>query len=317
MAQNKVQYQRGLSMPEFFGAYGSVAQCEVLVRSWRWPEGFRCPRCQGGWHSEFRRHERLYFQCSGCRYQCSLVSGTIFESSKLPLPTWFLAMHLMTQAKNNVSALELMRHLGVSYPTAWLLKHKLMQVMVDREQARQLTGRVEIDDAYLGGEVRGGKAGRGSPNKVPFVIAVQTTESGKAIQMCLSQRPFTKESIREFAQLSLAAPATLVSDGLGCFTAVRGMGILHEPHVTGGGAASVASPDFIAVNTVLGNIKTSLAGTYHSFGFSKYAHRYLGQVQYLFNRRFDLRAILGRLARAASRAGPCPLRAARAAEPAC
>lgn len=317
MAQNRVQYQRGLSMPEFFGVYGSVQQCEALVRGWRWPKGFRCPRCQGSWHSEFRRQDRLYFQCSGCRYQCSLVSGTVFESSKLPLPTWFLAMHLMTQAKNNVSALELKRHLGVSYPTAWLLKHKLMQVMLDREQWRQLTGRVEIDDAYLGGEVHGEKAGRGSPNKVPFVVAVQTTESGQAIKMCLSQRPFTKESIQKFAQRSLAAPATLVSDGLGCFKAVRGMGILHEPHVTGGGAASAKDPNFLAVNTVLGNIKTSLAGTYHAFGFRKYAHRYLGQIQYLFNRRFDLRAILGRLARAASQAVPCPLSTVRAAETAC
>ena len=317
MAQNRVQYQRGLSMPEFFDAYGTVDQCEALVRGWRWPDGFSCPRCRGSWHSEFRRQDRLYFQCSGCRYQCSLVSGTVFESSKLPLTSWFLAMHLMTQAKNNVSALELKRHLGVSYPTAWLLKHKLMQVMVEREQWRQLTGRVEIDDAYLGGEVRGGRAGRGSPNKIPFVVAVQTTESGQAILMCLSKRSFTKESIREFAEKSLAAPATLVSDGLGCFTAVRGMGILHEPHVTGGGPASAKNPAFLAVNTVLGNIKTSLAGTYHAFDFSKYAHRYLGQVQYLFNRRFDLRTILGRLARAASQAGPCPLRAVRAAAPSC
>ena len=304
-------------MSEFFDRYGSQQQCEALVRAWRWPQGFVCPRCKVDCHSEFRRQGRLYFQCSGCRYQCSLVSGTVFESSKLALPKWFLAMHLMTQAKNNVSALELKRHLGVSYPTAWLLKQKIMQVMVDREQWRQLTGRVEIDDAYLGGEVRGGKAGRGSPNKVPFVAAVQTTESGQPILMCLSQRPFTKESIQAFAEKSLAAPATLVSDGLGCFTAVRGTGILHEPHITGGGAASAKHPSFLAVNTALGNIKTSLAGTYHAFGFRKYATRYLGQVQYLFNRRFDLRAILGRLARAASQASPCPLSKVRAAESSC
>lgn len=317
MAQNKVQYQRDLSMPEFFDRYGLPAQCEALIRTWRWPEGFVCPRCKCGWHSEFRRQDRLYFQCSACRYQCSLVSGTVFESSKLPLPMWFLAMHLMTQAKNNVSALELKRHLGVSYPTAWLLKHKIMQVMVDREHWRQLTGRVEIDDAYLVDEVQGGKAGRGSPNKIPFVAAVQTTESGQFTFMCLSQRPFTKESLQAFAEQSLAAPATLVSDGLGCFKAVRGMGILHEPHVTGDGAASAKHPSFLAVNTVLGNIKTSLAGTYHAFGFRNYAHRYLAQVQYLFNRRFDLHALLERLARAASQAAPCPLRTVRAAEPSC
>ena len=214
MAQNKVQYQRGLSMSEFFDWYGSQQQCEALVRAWRWPQGFVCSRGKDDCHSEFRRQGRLYFQCSACRYQCSLVSGTVLESSKLALPKWFLAMHLMTQAKNNVSALEIKRHLGVSYPTAWLLKQKIMQVMLNRRQWRQLTGRVEIDDAYLGGEVHGGTAGRGSPNKVPFVAAVQTTESGQPVLMCLSQRPFTKESIQAFAEKSLAAPATLVSDGL-------------------------------------------------------------------------------------------------------
>lgn len=317
MAQNTVQYQKGLSFPEFFEEYGSQEQCEDLVRAWRWPEGFICPRCSGHCHSEFRRQQRLYFQCSDCRYQCSLVAGTIFESSKVPLTSWFLAMHLMTQAKNNVAALELKRHLGVSYPTAWLLKHKIMEVMTVREADRQLTGRVEIDDAYLGGEVQGGKAGRGSPNKIPFVAAVQTTESGQPVLVCLSKRPFTKESIQAFAAQSLAAPATLVSDGLGCFTAVRGTGILHEPHVTGGGAASAKHLSFLAVNTMLGNLKTSLAGTYHAFGFEKYAHRYLGQVQYLFNRRFNLRTILQRLARAASLAAPCPLRRVRAAETSC
>ena len=99
------------------------------------------------------------------------------------------------------------------------------------------------------------------------------------------------------------------------------MGIVHEPHVnephvTGGGAASDKHPSLVAVNTALGNIKTSLSGTHHAFGFRKYAHRYLDRVQYLFNRRFNLRKVLDRLARAASQALPCPLRTVRAAEPA-
>jgi len=319
MAMNRVQFQHGLPMIEFFEIYGTQAQCEAVLREWRWPNGFVCPRCPQPEinHVEFRRASRLYFQCCACRYQCSLVAGTIFESSKLSLPKWFVAMHLITQAKNNVSALELKRHLGVSYPTAWLIKHKLMEVMRQREESRQLTGRVEIDDAYLGGEYHGGKPGRGSPNKVPFVAAVQTTESGAAVVACFSARPFTKESIDEFAARSLVAPATLVSDGLGCFTAVSAQGIHHERHVTGGGAKSVKSPHFLTINTVLGNLKTSLAGTYHSYDFAKYAHRYLAQVQYLFNRRFDLRAILVRLARAACDTKPCPLKAISAAEVSC
>jgi ISXO2-like transposase domain/Transposase zinc-ribbon domain len=309
MATNKVQFQQGFSMLEFFDLYATQEQCEDVVRQWRWPRGFVCPACGGSTCSEFRRPPRLYFQCCACRYQCSLIAGTIFESSKLPLRTWLLAMHLITQAKNNVSALELKRQLGISWPSAWMMKHKIMQVMLEREQDRRLTGRVEIDDAYLGGECHGGKTGRGSPNKVPFVAAVQTTESGAPVLVCFSRRPFTKESIQAFAATSLAAPATLVSDGLGCFTAVRGTGILHEPHITGGGAASVAHPDFLAVNMILGNLKTAFAGTYHSIGFAKYSPRYLAQVQYLFNRRFDLRTILQRLIRAACRTKPHPLHA--------
>lgn len=97
----------------------------------------------------------------------------------------------------------------------------------------------------------------------------------------------------------------------GCFTAVQGTAILHEPHVTGGGAASAEHPSFLAVNTILGNLKTALAGTYHAFGFDKYAHRYLARVQYLFNRRFNPRSILARLARAASITRPRPLHAVR------
>ena len=194
MAQNKVQYQHGLPILEFFETYGSHEQCEALVRNWRWPQGFVCPRCAQTWHSEFRRASRLYFQCGACRYQCSLVSGTIFESSKVPLPKWLAAMHLITQAKNNVSALELERHLGVSYPTGWLMKHKIMEIMRLREDGRQLTGRVEIDDAYLGGALAGGSPGRGSENKVSFVAAVQTTNDGKPVLVCFAKVPFTKNA---------------------------------------------------------------------------------------------------------------------------
>ena len=87
MAQNTVQYQRGLSMLEFFNTYGSPQQCEALVRRWRWPEGFVCPRCQGSWHSEFRRQQpvirrlcrdRFVFPC----YRQCVVRGRVFQDLK-------------------------------------------------------------------------------------------------------------------------------------------------------------------------------------------------------------------------------------------
>ncbi len=304
MAMNRVQFQPGLSMAEFMDRYGSEDKCEAALAASRWPKGFACPSCDGAARTSFRREGRLYWQCAGCGHQCSLTSGTIFAASKLPLTRWFLAMHLLTQAKNNVAALELKRHLGVCYRTAWLVKHKLMQVMQLREDSRQLTGRVEVDDAYLGGERSGGKRGRGSENKVPFIAAVQTTEGGQPHLVCFAPRPFTRESFGEFMAKSMVLPLTVVSDGLGCFTITPSMGAVHDRTVTGGGKQSVKLEQFGAVNTVLSNLKTALSGTYHAVKFAKYAARYLAEVQFRFNRRYDLRAILQGLVRAAIASPP-------------
>ncbi|HSL72202.1 MAG TPA: IS1595 family transposase [Longimicrobiales bacterium] len=314
MAMNRVQFHASLSMPEFLNRYGSEQQCEAALVAARWPRGFACPLCGAGAHGTFVRGRRRYWQCAACRHQCSALSGTIFESTKLPLTRWFLAMHLLTQSKNNVSALELMRQLGVCYKSAWLLKHKLMEVMRVREAPRQLDGRVEIDDAYLGGERAGGKTGRGSENKVPFIAAVQTTPEGKPIYACFAPQPFTTEAVALFAASSLAPTAQVISDGLWCFGGVKIIGAEHERVVTGGGAASAKLPQFKAINTVLGNLKTALKGTYHAFAFAKYAHRYLAEVQYRFNRRFDLAAILARLLRAACLTPPRPAALLRLAE---
>lgn len=313
MAMNRVQFQRGLSIAEFLDRYGSEEKCAAALAQSRWPQGFRCPDCGDERHSRFVREGRSYWQCHRCRAQTTVTSGTIFQATKLPLTRWFLAMHLITQAKNNVSALEMKRHLGVCYKTAWLVKHKLLDVMAEREDTRVLDGRVEIDDAYLGGE-RAGIRGRGSENKVPFVVAVQTTDEGQPVFVCMKRLPFTKEAITRWANRTLAASAQVVSDGLVCFAVLKDLVEKHESHVVGSGRKAVEHPSFTRVNTVLGNLKTAISGTYHAFKFEKYADRYLAEVQYRFNRRFDLRAIFDRLLRAAALAVPRPMAVIRLAE---
>lgn len=314
MSINQVQFQRGLSMAEFIERYGSEEQCHAALVASRWPEGFRCPECGDERHSRFVREGRDYWQCHRCRHQTTVTAGTIFEATKLPLSRWFIAMHLMTQAKNNVSALELKRHLGVRYKSAWLVKHKLLQVMTEREEQRVLDGRVEIDDAYLGGE-RPGKRGRGSENKVSFVVAVQTADDGRPLLARMNRIAFTKEAVTEWANKALAASARVTSDALNCFEGFRNNVADYQPVVVGSGRqAVVAHPEFRRVNTVLSNLKTAISGTYHAFKFAKYADRYLAEVQYRFNRRFDLSSILIRLVRAAAVTRPRPELMIRLAE---
>src|SRR6202022_1031038 len=181
MARNKVQFQKGLSEAQFAVLYGTEDQCREAVMRWRWPSGFVCPVCAGQHHSLVKT--RALYQCTACRRQTSVIAGTIFAATKVPLCTWFRAMYHLTQSKGGISSIELGRRLGVTQTTAWKIKHKLMQAMMERDATKRLTGRIEIDDAYLGGERNGGKRGRGSPGKTPIVVAVETTPEGKPIRL--------------------------------------------------------------------------------------------------------------------------------------
>lgn len=317
MAMNRIQFQPGLSMPEFLKDYGTEVQCEQALEAARWPEGFRCPRCGGSAHYVVRDGERKVFQCHACRHQASLIAGTMFQGTKLSLTTWFLAIYLISQAKTGLSSLALKRQLGVSYPTAWLMHHKLMQVMADREARYRLEGNVQVDDAYLGGERTGGKAGRGSENKVPFVAAVSLTEEGRPLRVRLTPVPgFTLKVISAWAKDHLAPSCAVFSDGLACFGAVTEAGCSHHPTVMAGRKPGEV-PEFRWINTVLGNLKTSLSGCYHAFDFHKYAVRYLAAFSYRFNRRFNLRTLHQRLIIAAVSAPPQPHRLIRLADVRC
>ena len=313
MPKNQVQFQKGLSLPEFIAAYGTEAQCAETLFRWRWPQGFVCPEC-GHAEGYCDVKTRGLLQCKHCRHQTSLTAGTVFAYSKLPLTTWFLAMYLLTQHKNAVSALTLKRQLGVSYNTTWSIKHKLMQTMLERDAERQLTGVIEIDDAYWGGECHGQTPGRGSPNKTPFVAALVKSFDGHPLALRLSVvEGFRKRELAAWTEKSIHPDSIVVSDGLGCFRGVAAAGVEHQPVVTGGGAASMALEEFRWLNTVLGNVKNALRGTYHKAS-PRHLPRYLAEFCYRFNRRFDLAAMLPRLGYAAARTQPMPYRLLKLAE---
>src|SRR6202041_624582 len=254
MARNVVQFQKGLSEPAFEQQYGSEEQCRAVVIASRWPRGFECPVCGGRQYSLVTTRD--LYQCTKCRRQTSPIAGTIFASTHLPLCLWFRAIYHVTQSKQGISSIELGRRLGVTQTTAWKIKHKLAQVMLERDATKPLSGRVEIDDAYLGGERSGGKRGRGAPGKTPFVAAVETTPEGKPVRLKLRRvTSFCNHAPANFAKRSLEPKCEVVSDGLACFGAVAKAGCAHKVVKTGSGAAAARTPTFRWVNTALGNIK--------------------------------------------------------------
>ena len=148
MASHQIQFQQGMSIPEFLARFGSEAQCVEGVLATRWPTGFYCARCDSNAHYVVGHGVRKLFQRNGCRHQSSLTAGSLREHAKLPLKAWFLAIYCHSQAKTGLSAPALKRQLGgVSYQTAWLLRHKINAAMAQRDSTLRLSGTVQLDDA--------------------------------------------------------------------------------------------------------------------------------------------------------------------------
>jgi transposase-like protein len=300
---------RGLSEAGFRERFGTEEACRKSLFAMRWREGLTCPTCGGRGFCALKT--RKVFQCNRCERQLSLTAGTVFQDSKLPLTTWFAAIYQLTQAKGGISSLELARRLGVRQPTAWLVKHKLMRAMAAREAAKpKLSGRVEVDDAYLGGERPGGERGRAASaaGKTPFVAAVETTAERKPKRLRLSVvEGFRKREVEKLAEAAFEPGSNVVSDGLSCRPAVEKAGCQHFPIVTGSGKQAANWAPFRWVDTTLGNVETAIAGTYHHVS-PKHAQHYLTCFAYRFNRRFQLDSIVERLAWAATRTAPQPYR---------
>ena len=285
MAKNKVQFQKSMNIHAFIQRYGSEDLCLQRLFDIRWPQGFRCPNCGHTHHCKL--HSRSVYQCNQCHQQTSLTAGTIFAYSKLPLTIWFLAIYLITQEKNGVSALELSRSLGISYNATWRLKHKLMQAMKERDDEVQLSGIIQLDDAYWGG-ARTGKVGRGAAGKRPFVAAVSLNEEGHPNLMRFSAvEGFKKKELTQWAKKHLWPSSLVVSDGLACFRGIEEANSFHLGIVTGGGPDSVKLPYFKWVNTMISNVKNSIHGTYHAIN-QKHLPRYLAEFSFKFNHRFNL-----------------------------
>lgn len=312
MEKNKIQFQKGLSLTDLISQYGTDEQCRRKLFDMRWPHGFICPKCSHTAYCEIKK--RKIYQCNNCHHQTSLTSGTIFDNTKLPLNIWFLGIYLITQSKDGISSLNLSRTIGISANAALRMKHKLQHVMKKREEAKPLSGFIQIDDSYLGGKSRGGKRGRGASGKTPFVAAVATDEEGHPLQMRFSKvDSFSKQEVSQWSKKHLSPGSIVISDGYRCFTGIKDSGFAHQKIITGGGPDSVEIKEFKWVNTMLGNVKNAIRGTYHAIS-EKHIPRYLAEFCYRFNRRFHLEDMVPRLAYVALRTPPMPQRLLKLAE---
>ena len=150
---------------------------------------------------------RGVFRCKACHGNTSLTAGTVFQDTRKPLRTWFLAMWFTTSQKNGVSALGLQRVLGLgSYETAWTWMHKLRRAMV-RPGRDRLTGEIEIDETYVGGPEEG-KRGREIEKKSIVVVAAEKNGRGIGRIRLRRVKDVSAESLLDFIRETVKPGAT-------------------------------------------------------------------------------------------------------------
>src|SRR6476659_1909508 len=138
-----------LDLMKLIVRYDTDEKCRMALEKLRWPDGVRCIRCDSDKIS--RNYKRNQFECDSCGYHFSVTAGTIFHDSHLPLRKWFIATYLICESKKGMSALQLKRTLGVAYKTAWYLCHSIRAAVKDVDHESLLSGIVECDESYIGG----------------------------------------------------------------------------------------------------------------------------------------------------------------------
>ena len=263
---------------EFERLFSKEMHCLEYLKSIRWPKGFVCPVCK---NCKYWVTSDGLFKCQTCGKRSSVISGTFFHKTKLPLTLWFRAFWWMVAQKNGVSAQGLQRILGIgSYRTAWVWLHKIRRLMVLPGRDK-LNGNVEVDETFVG-ESKSGKRGRGAEGKVPVAIALEIREKGTG-RVRLQRILNCKRSILEtFIESKIEKGTKVITDGWVGYDQIETKGYAHEIQKTIQIDGEEILPELHRVASLL---KRWLLGTHQSYCVTEYMEYYLDEFVFRYNRR--------------------------------
>ena len=276
-----------MTFDEFIKNFSTEEQCSEYLFQLRWPEGFKCPICNETDHIVI--NNKLY-ECKNCKHQTSVTAGTIFQDTRSPLRTWFIAIWWITTQKYGASAEGLQQILGLStYRTAWTWLHKIRKAMVRSDRAK-LTGTVEVDETYIGGEEHSESTGRGTGNKVLVAIAVELHETGSKTGLKIPGRvrlsvipDASKASLMPFITDNVEKGSEIITDGWTSYASLAENGYKHTVYVQ----RNKQEDEKILphVHLIISLLKRWLLGTHQGAVSDKHMQAYLEEYTFRFNRR--------------------------------
>lgn len=263
------------------------SKCREYLERLRWPNGPLCAKCGGKEFARVQGRESIQ-RCTGCQTQVSVMAGTVFNDSHLPLQKWFLATFILTQSKKGVSACQIQRMLGIGgYKTAWYLCHRIRSAMVESQRGK-LDGTVEMDETYIGGKthnVMGKSWRRGNAHTKEVVIGIRKRNG--ELRFFHAQDAKTGTLAKYIRENISEDVSVIVTDELPAYP--RALGRLQRKHETVNHSHKeyVRLGTDIHTNTVesaFSLLKRGIVGTWHKIS-AKHLQSYLDEMEFRFNRR--------------------------------
>lgn len=280
---------------EFDSMFSTEEKCIAYLFKQRWEQGFECSKCGG--ITYWKSNRNLYI-CKNCEHQHSITAGTILHKTHKPLKFWFKAIWMFTTTKSGISATNLARLLGLSYPTAWTWLQKLKRCTINPEREK-LSGTVEVDEFYLGGK-HSGKQGRGSENKHKIVVAVERREfedsefdlSHLMGRARLSVVPdCSAESLVPFIKDNIYKGSSLITDKWRGYTDELQKDYIHKTFKSNENLSALDH-----VHRIASLVKRWFIGTLQGSIKPEHLQEYMNEYIFRFNRR-NLKSIGGKFYR--------------------
>ncbi len=291
MASNKRIHQ--MTIGQWEKAFPTDDACKAYLTRHRWPLGVRCARCGMDGCYDLSNSRPFHWQCQKCApggYRFSVLAGTVFENTNLPLRMWFRIIHMMLTAKKGVSALQVHRTLGTgSYKTAWYACHRIRAGLAN-EDFNKLMGIVEVDETFVGGKAhnkhgdrRDGKPGGTASGKIAVVGAVQ--RKGRVVARVINS--VSADVLTGFIQESVSHKVSLLCTDQ--WTGYRRLKSLEYPHKVIHHTAGEYVVGAVHTNTIEGFwsiFKRGVVGTFHKVS-RKYLPLYVAEFQFRYNNRLN------------------------------
>ena len=278
-----------MKLTTFMKKFGTGDACRVHMESVRWPDGPLCPRCGVVDEAVAVSTRPGLYRCTACAKQFTVTVGTAMEGWHLPLRHWYLAMYLMLSTAKPISAMSLMRQLGVQYRTCWHLLHRL-RAMLETGEKMPLSGIIEGDETYVGGKAKNRQkhrpaVTRGGGTDKPMVFAA-IERGGEARAAVVSSASAVALDPLMFGWFD--RDATLCTDELAVYDWF-GSKMRHPYSVThaAGEDAGTEGKTRVPVNTAegfFGLFKRGIFGIHHQVS-PKHLHRYAAEHTFRDNRR--------------------------------